>query len=209
LFLSFVSFLYLTVYYYATLFLSVHNFISNRSRRCALVFPKRNDLSKHCFVSCRCRQALIWIKDLYTCSVIGYINPCLNGVLIDVPVICISWNGVDVSFFYQLGQKFAFLYVSKALVNYFFMTQRFYTYKLSPLAWRFNLKSARLNLSWMYSCNRSQVFINTTKGDIVGSILQGIVQGMNNLLFHPRVSGKTWLARMPRRSTWRILNFPI
>jgi len=50
-----VSFLYLTVYYYATLFLSVHNFISNHSRRCALVFPKRNGLSRHCFVSCRCR----------------------------------------------------------------------------------------------------------------------------------------------------------
>jgi hypothetical protein len=50
---NFVSFLYLTVYYYATLFLSVHNFISNHSRRCALVFPKRNGLSRQCFVSCR------------------------------------------------------------------------------------------------------------------------------------------------------------
>ena len=41
--------------------LSVHNFISNRSRRCALVFPKRNGLSRHCFVSCRCRCRCRWM----------------------------------------------------------------------------------------------------------------------------------------------------
>ena len=46
-------------------------------------------------------------------------STCLNGVVIDVRVIFICWNDVDVSLFYYLGQKFAFISVTKALINYF------------------------------------------------------------------------------------------